>query len=99
MKRGVVMFAVALGITLVVATVVAQFSSTEPDGLEFVAEEEGFAATADANPADSPLADYGGDGARNVAVAGLIGVVVTLLIGLGVFWLVRVGKDDRAVGT
>ena len=68
-------FLTGLLVSIVVAVVVAQFASPNPDGLEFVAEEEGFAETAtDHNLADSPLADYGenlSDNAwLNTAVAG-----------------------------
>jgi len=92
-KRGVVAFTVALGVILVIATVVSQFASSEPDGLEFVAEQQGFADAAD-DSLEVPLADYGGGEGRSLAVAGLVGVVVTLGLGFGVFWLVRAGKHD-----
>jgi cobalt/nickel transport protein len=40
--------------------------------------------------ADSPLADYAvGGGAGTVGPAGVIGVVVTLLVAGGLFWLLR----------
>lgn len=93
MKRGVVAFTVALGVILVIATVVSQFASSEPDGLEFVAEQQGFADAAD-DSLEVPLADYGGGEGRSLAVAGLVGVAATLGLGFGVFWLVRAGKHD-----
>jgi cobalt/nickel transport protein len=50
--------------------------------------------------ATSPLADYsvgGGDG--TVGVAGVIGVVVTLVVAGGLFWLLRRrGKPDDGPG-
>lgn len=81
-------------VAIVVAVGVSQFASGNPDGLEYVAEQEGFLETADDHTfADAPLADYGEnltDNARvNTAVAGLAGVVVTLLLGYGIFWLAR----------
>lgn len=94
MKRGVVAFTVALGVILVIATVVSQFASSEPDGLEFVAEQQGFADAADDSLGEVPLADYGGGEGRSLAVAGLVGVAATLGLGFGVFWLVRAGKHD-----
>ena len=97
MKRGPVLFLAALGVIVVVATVVSQFASDEPDGLEYVAEQEGFADTASDPPAEAPLAGYEaeGDGVGSRAVAGLVGVVVTLAIGAGLFWMVRADKPGR----
>lgn len=87
-----------LGAALVFGVVVSQFASDNPDGLEYVAQQEGFSDTAeDHTLADAPLADYGenlSDNRRlNTAVAGLLGVVVTLGVGYGLFWLVR-RRDD-----
>ncbi len=88
------LFLVGLVVAILVAMVVAQFASSNPDGLEFVAEQEGFAESAtDHGLADSPLADYGenlsdNDGV-NTAVAGLVGTLLTLAIGYGIFWLAR----------
>ncbi len=88
------LFLVGLVVAILVAIVVAQFASSNPDGLEFVAEQEGFAESAtDHRLADSPLADYGenldyNDGV-NLAIAGLVGTLLTLAIGYGIFWLAR----------
>lgn len=87
-------FLVGLLVTIVVAVVIAQFASSSPDGLEYVAEEQGIADNAtDHDLAGSPLADYGENisdsGGLNTAVAGLLGVLVTLGVGYGVFWLAR----------
>jgi cobalt/nickel transport protein len=44
--------------------------------------------------ADSPLADYTvGGGPGTVGLAGVIGVVVTLLVAGGLFWLLRRRSD------
>jgi hypothetical protein len=93
-----VLFVIALIVVLVTAVGLSQLASDQPDGLEYVAEQEGFAATAEEHDlAETPLADYGGNlegsESANVALAGLIGVVVTLGLGLGVFWLVRAGDS------
>ena len=98
MKRGTVLFLVGLGVIVLVATVVSQFASGDPDGLEYVAEQEGFADTAEEHGlSEAPLADYetegGGIGGR--ALAGLVGVVVTLAIGAGLFWIVRADQPGR----
>jgi PDGLE domain len=81
-------------VTIVVAIVIAQFASSSPDGLEHVATEQGFAATAtDHSLSDSPLADYGkgltDNTALNKAVAGGAGIVITFALGYGIFWLAR----------
>ena len=88
------LFLIGLVIALLVAVVVSQFASSSPDGLEYVAEQEGFAETAGEHDlSDAPLADYGeeltsSDG-LNTAVAGFVGTLATLAIGYGVFWLAK----------
>lgn len=95
MDRATVRFLVAgLLAALVAGAGVSQFASGDPDGLEYVAGQEGFLDIADDHAfADAPLADYGenltGNSRVNTAVAGLAGVAVTLLVGYGVFWLAR----------
>lgn len=76
----------------VVAGGAAFFASSSPDGLESVAESEGFAETAeDSANADSPLADYGFAGVEDeqagFGISAAIGLFVTLGIGLGLFML------------
>lgn len=91
------------------AILVSPFASSSPDGLEKVAGEEGFAlceeegqtdcdeSVRDHDTADSPLADYGVEGIDNekvgTGVAGLIGTLVTMGVGLGLFALIRVLHD------
>lgn len=86
--------AAGLLVAFLVAGVVSFYASGNPDGLEYVAEETGFIDTAeDPATADSPLADYGtrgiGDERASVAVAGVIGAGVTLLVMGGIVHLVR----------
>jgi hypothetical protein len=89
---------VGLIVSALVAVVVSQFASGNPDGLEYVAEQEGFAGAAEEHHlADLPLADYG-DGLTdspviNTAVAGVVGVIVTLAMGWLVFKVAR--KPER----
>lgn len=69
-------------ISLFLAGVVSFYASSNPDGLEKVAEDIGFIETAkDHTNADGTLADYGVKGIDNdrasVGVAGVIGVLVT----------------------
>ncbi len=94
------LFVFGLGIALLLAVVVAQFASTSPDGLEYVAQEEGFADSAeDHDLADTPLANYGenltGSSWVSNAAAGVAGVMVTLGVGYGLFWLARKTNRDR----
>lgn len=90
---------VGVVVSLAVAVGVSQFASGDPDGLEYVAEREGFADSAqDHDLSDFALADYGdgltGSSALDTAVAGVVGVLVTLGVGWAVFRLAR--RDDDA---
>jgi hypothetical protein len=99
------LFVVGLIVAIGVAVIAAQFASSEPDGLEYVAEQEGFAETAeDHTLADTPLADYGENLTEsswvNTAVAGLLGVLLTLALGYALFWLARrTNRNDPTPGT
>lgn len=69
-----------LGVTLLLAGVVSFFASPDPDGLEAVAEEQGFMErAADHLFGDFALADYGEVGGIPVGVAGIAGVALTLI--------------------
>ncbi len=85
---------VGLIVVIVFAVGVSQFASDDPDGLEYVAEQEGFLDTAEEHAlSGSPLADYGEDltdnPGLNTAVAGVVGTVLTLMVGYGIFWVAR----------
>jgi hypothetical protein len=85
---------IGLAVTAILAVVVSGFASGSPDGLERVAEDEGFLEQAeDHDLADSPVADYGvrgvDDARLSTGLAGLIGITVTFALGYGVFSLVR----------
>jgi cobalt/nickel transport system permease protein len=85
---------VGLAVTLVVAVGVAQFAVDDPDGLERVAEDTGFAEAAEDHRFESSLfADYATSGVVNeswsLAIAGTAGVLLTLLVGSGLFLAVR----------
>ncbi len=78
----------------VLAGVVSYYASSNPDGLEKVAEDEGFLDTAkDSAVANSPLADYSVAGIDNerlsVGTSGVIGVIVTALVAIVLFNLVK----------
>jgi cobalt/nickel transport system permease protein len=80
-----------LGVTLVLAGAVSFVASSNPDGLEYVAENEGFIESAEGSAVGGlALADYGEVGGIPVGVAGLVGVGITILVGLALFvWLSR----------
>ncbi|GAB2674909.1 energy-coupling factor ABC transporter permease [Thalassiella azotivora] len=97
--------AVGLAVSLVVGGLLSLAASANPDGLEHVGETLGFADSArDSAVAGSPLADYGvagvGDAALSGALAGVVGVLLTVVVGLGVAALAARGRtrqddDDR----
>jgi hypothetical protein len=88
-------------VALALAFFVSPHASSSPDGLERVATDQGFADRAeDSATAGGPLADYavaGVDDERlSTGVAGVIGVVVTFVVALGVTLFVRVVRRRRA---
>ena len=73
-------------ISLFLAGVVSFYASSNPDGLEKVAQDIGFLDTAKEHTnADGVLADYGVKGIENerasVGIAGVIGVIGTAIVG------------------
>jgi hypothetical protein len=84
-RRNLVIHVAGLVVVLVLAGVVSFYASAEPDGLERVAEDHGFADTADDHALDgSPVAGYevrGVDDERlSVGLAGAAGALVTLVV-------------------
>ena len=91
-------------VALVFAGVVSQFAFDDPDGLESVAEETGFVDSGtDHALSGSPFADYATAGLDNeavsLAVAGIVGTIVTLAVAAGIFLAVRErrGRDPALV--
>lgn len=87
-------FIAFLAAALLIAGVVSFYASGHPDGLEYVAKSTGFLdSAADSAAAGSPLADYGVAGVKNARIsgglAGIIGVLVTLLLAGGLAWVLR----------
>jgi cobalt/nickel transport protein len=85
-------------VSLLLAGVVSFYASSNPDGLEKVAETVGFIETAEDHAiADSPLADYGVKGVDNerlsVGLSGVIGVLGTAGISVGLFYFLRKDKS------
>jgi cobalt/nickel transport system permease protein len=85
---------VGLVVAFALAFFVSPYASSQPDGLEKVAAEEGVDAGARAHVLEGgPLADYGVEGVDDAklgtGVAGIIGVTTTFALGYGVLLLVR----------
>jgi hypothetical protein len=81
-------------VAILLAGVVSFYASSQPDGLEKVAEEKGFLDTAkDSAVSGSPLSDYGVSGIdserMSVGLAGVIGVVATAVVAFGLFMMIR----------
>ncbi len=103
-RRSRIFYGVAFLVVIVFAVVLSQFASDNPDGLEYVAEQQGFIDTAeDHTLGDAPLADYGegltDNSTLNTAIAGAVGVLVTLALGYGIFWLARRRSPDHSEPT
>ena len=83
-----------LAVALVLAFFVSPHASSQPDGLEKVAADKGLDAGATAHAlGDAPLADYSVKGVDDQTIstglAGVIGVAVTFVLGLGLFLVLR----------
>ena len=77
-------------VALFLAGVISYYASSNPDGLEKVAEDIGFIGTAqDSAVANSPLSDYGVVGVANerlsVGLSGIIGVIITAILSIYLF--------------
>jgi cobalt/nickel transport system permease protein len=88
-----VLLAVGLAVALALALVVSPHASSEPDGLNKVAADEGFAADAEPHAlADLPTAGYGtSDGHQRMSpgLAGALGVAITFAVAGGLLLVVR----------
>ena len=85
---------VGLLVSLFLAGVVSFYASTHPDGLAFVAGEQGFLHSAGAHASDdSPFAGYSTRGVDNArlsrGIAGIVGATVVFVLAGGLFVLVR----------
>jgi hypothetical protein len=83
----------ALTVALALAFFVGPLANSDPDGLERVAIDSGFADGATTHAvARGPLADYsvnGVDGRTSTGLAGVIGVALCFMIGAAALWLLR----------
>jgi cobalt/nickel transport system permease protein len=98
-RRNTILAVVAVLVVVATGVVLSQFASDQPDGLEYVAQQEGFDATAqDHDLSDAPLADYGEnlatDGWVATAIAAVVGLAATAVITVGMLWLVRSRKQE-----
>jgi cobalt/nickel transport system permease protein/cobalt/nickel transport protein len=86
-------------VCLFLAGVVSYYASSHPDGLAFVAQEKGFAGSAEPHASDgSPFAGYATRGIDNArvsgGVAGIVGGALVFVIAGGLFLALR--RRDRA---
>jgi hypothetical protein len=91
-------------LALFLAGVASFYASSHPDGLEYVAEQAGFADTAQEHAtAGSPLADYATRGVSDQRVsgglAGVAGVVIVGALGGGLAWVLRRRRSDGRSAT
>ncbi len=83
--------------SVVLAGLVSFYASPQPDGLEAVAQDQGFADRArDSAATDSALAGYEVSGVSDerlsLGLAGVVGVGVTTLLGFGLFLVLTAGR-------
>ncbi len=97
---------VGLVASVVLAGLVSFYASSQPDGLESVAQQQGFDDSAqDSSTSGSALADYGVAGVEDErlsgGIAGVAGVGITALVGFGLFLFLNSGSGagpSAAVG-
>jgi hypothetical protein len=82
------------------ALLVSPYANPNPDGLNRVAEDKGFAGSeTDHTFGDGPLADYAVRGVDDDFVSkglsGVIGVLATFALGLALFASLRPRRGDR----
>lgn len=81
-------------VAVILAGVVSFYASSQPDGLNKVANDHGIANNEEQSAtAGSPLAGYSVTGVSNdrlsSGAAGLAGVAVTALVGFGLFHVIK----------
>lgn len=104
MTRNTKFFAAVLLVALLIAGVGSYYASTHPDGLNYVAEQAGFIDEEKASAtSDGPFAGYSTQGVDDPrlsgGVAGVVGSLTTLLVGGGLFWLLRGRSRARDADT
>lgn len=99
--RTTTLVAVGLALAVALAFLVAPEASSEPDGLEKVADDEGFLAGAEEHDlAGSPTADYGVSGIDDprlgTGLAGVLGIALSFGAAGGLLLLVRRSRREGA---
>jgi len=109
-RRNVWLFVVGgLLVALGLAFFVSPYASGDPDGLDKVATDQGFAGASGQATAEGPLAGYEvegvDDGSLSTGVAGIVGVALTFGAAMILFGALRVatrrsdGGADRGAAT
>ena len=99
-----VFIAIGLAVAFALAFFVSPEASSQPDGLDKVAIDTGFAAGEKPHSLDrGPTAGYTVKGIDNhrlaTGLAGLVGVTVTFAVGAGLFFVVRqTRRSDEVPG-
>jgi cobalt/nickel transport system permease protein len=91
---------VGLIVSIVIASILSFYASSQPDGLEKVTADQSLDVNAvDSANSDSALADYGVAGVENerasAFLGGLIGVAITGLAGAGLYFWLREPKSAQ----
>ncbi|MDD5131253.1 MAG: PDGLE domain-containing protein [bacterium] len=86
---------IGLGIALLVAMILSPFASPHPDGLERVAEDNGFLEKGEVEPiVYSPIPDYTFPGIHNekvaTAAAGIAGTLLVFVLGYGLAKVLKI---------
>jgi len=93
--------AAALLVVLLMAGLGSYYASSHPDGLEYVARKTGFIDRKESGT-HGPFAGYEtegiGDRRLSGGVAGVAGSLLVLVIGGGLFWVLRRRDADPAAG-
>lgn len=94
---------IGLAVALLIAGVLSFYASSSPDGLESAAEDTGFGDSAQESvTGGSPLAGYGVSGVDSdrlsVGLAGVIGVLMTLMITVGLTTLIQRRRASQNAG-
>jgi cobalt/nickel transport protein len=94
---------IGLGISLLLALFISPFASSSPDGLEKVADTEGFAEKAKGGSIwnYAPLPDYGIPRIKNeklsTALSGLIGTLAIFFLAIGIGKLIKKSPNRKAL--
>ena len=92
-RRGGFLWLGGLAIALLCAGVLSFYAAAAPDGLEWVAEQLGFAHAAGQPVGWSPLPGYQLAGVADArwsgGLAGVAGTLLVLAISMGLMWVLR----------